>query len=173
MLFGEHRLDVTYPLPGRAEEGADEGRWPRLELEAIGKVNSPVLIAALEGWNDAGEAASSAISQLTLAWDAKSIGAIDPEDYYDFQVTRPVMEVAEGQAEELIWPTTRLALARPPEAGRDLVLVHGIEPDMRWRGFTSELVTAFSELGVELVIVLGALLADSPHTRPPPGTAAA
>src|SRR5260370_534998 len=118
MLVGEHRLGVTSPLPGGAEACAEEGRWPAIELDAIGKLNSPVLIAAFEGWNDAGEAASSAISQLTLAWDAKSIGAIDPEDYYDFQVTRPVMEVAEGQAEELIWPTTRLALARPAEAER-------------------------------------------------------
>src|SRR5260370_35423418 len=100
MLFGEHRLDVTYPLPGRAEACADEGRWPTIELDAIGKLNSPVLIAAFEGWNDAGEAARSAISQLTLAWDAKSIGARDPEDYCAFQVTRPAMEVAEAQAEE-------------------------------------------------------------------------
>ena len=107
---------------------------------------------------------AAAISQLTSAWDAKAIGEIDPEDYYDFQVTRPVMEVTEGHSEELVWPTTRLAIARPPEAGRDLILLHGIEPNMRWRGFTAELVTAFTELGVELVILLGALLADSPHT---------
>jgi proteasome assembly chaperone (PAC2) family protein len=132
-----------------------------------------VLIAAFEGWNDAGEAASSAVGQLSSAWDAKVIGGIDPEDYYDFQVTRPVIEVADGKATELVWPTTRFALARPPEVGRDLILVHGIEPNMRWQGFTAELVTAFTELNVELVILLGALLADSPHTRPLQVTAAA
>ncbi|HYK70632.1 MAG TPA: PAC2 family protein [Streptosporangiaceae bacterium] len=132
-----------------------------------------MLIAAFEGWNDAGDAASTAVSQLSAAWDAKIIGAIDPEDYYDFQVSRPSIEVANGHAEELVWPTTRLAIARPPDVGRDLILVHGLEPNMRWRGFTGELVTAFSQLDVELVILLGALLADSPHTRPLQVTAAA
>jgi hypothetical protein len=76
------------------------------------------------------------------------------------------MEVTDGQPDRLVWPTTRLSVARPAAAGRDLVLVNGIEPNMRWRGFTSELVTAFTELDVKIVILLGALLADSPHTRP-------
>ncbi|HEY2506011.1 MAG TPA: PAC2 family protein [Streptosporangiaceae bacterium] len=144
-----------------------------MELDAVGKLNSPALIAAFEGWNDAGEAASSAVSQLMSAWDAKAIGEIDPEDYYDFQVTRPVTEISEGRAEELVWPTSRLAIARPSGIDRDIVLLQGIEPNMRWRGFTAELVSAFSELGVEMVILLGALLADSPHTRPLQVTAAA
>ncbi|MGH3300422.1 MAG: PAC2 family protein [Streptosporangiaceae bacterium] len=143
-----------------------------MELDSVGKLTSPALIAAFEGWNDAGEAASSAVGQLSSAWDAKVIGEIDPEDYYDFQVTRPVIEVADSKSTELVWPTTRLALARPPEVGRDLILVHGIEPNMRWQGFTAQLVTAFTELDVELVILLGALLADSPHTRPLQVTAA-
>jgi len=82
------------------------------------------------------------------------------------------MDVSDGKAEELVWPTTRLAVARPPDIGRDLILLQGIEPNMRWRGFTAELVNAFTELGVELVILLGALLADSPHTRPLQVTAA-
>ena len=101
------------------------------------------------------------------------MGEIDPEDFYDFQVTRPVMEVTDGKTDRLVWPTTRLSLARPAGLGRDLVLVHGIEPNMRWRGFCDELVASFAELKVELVILLGALLADSPHTRPVPVTAAA
>jgi predicted ATP-grasp superfamily ATP-dependent carboligase len=83
------------------------------------------------------------------------------------------MDVTDGKTEHLVWPTTRLALAQPPGIGRDLVLVQGIEPNMRWRGFTRELVSAFTELGVEMVILLGALLADSPHTRPVPVSAAA
>jgi predicted ATP-grasp superfamily ATP-dependent carboligase len=144
-----------------------------IELDGIGKLTSPVIIAAFEGWNDAGEAASGVISHLSLAWQATPVGAIDPEDYYDFQVTRPVTEVAEGRTERLIWPTTRLLAAKQEAAGRDLLLVHGIEPNMRWRGFCSELVTSFSELGIELVVLLGALLADSPHTRPVPVAAAA
>jgi len=144
-----------------------------IELDGIGKLTSPVIIAAFEGWNDAGEAASGVINHLNLAWQATPVGAIDPEDYYDFQVTRPVTEVAEGRTERLIWPTTRLLAAKQEATARDLLLVHGIEPNMRWRGFCSELVTSFSELGIELVVLLGALLADSPHTRPVPVAAAA
>jgi len=144
-----------------------------IELDGIGKLTSPVIIAAFEGWNDAGEAASGVISHLSLAWQATPAGAIDPEDYYDFQVTRPVTEVAEGRTERLIWPTTRLLVARQELAGRDVVLVQGIEPNMRWRAFCAELVTTFTEVKADLVVLLGALLADSPHTRPVPVTAAA
>jgi len=144
-----------------------------IELDGIGKLTSPVIIAAFEGWNDAGEAASGVINHLSLAWQATPVGAIDPEDYYDFQVTRPVTEVAEGKTERLVWPTTRLLAAKQEATDRDLLLVHGIEPNMRWQGFCSELVTSFSELGIELVVLLGALLADSPHTRPVPVAAAA
>jgi predicted ATP-grasp superfamily ATP-dependent carboligase len=144
-----------------------------IELDGIGKLTSPVIIAAFEGWNDAGEAASGVINHLSLAWQAAPVGAIDPEDYYDFQVTRPVTEVAEGRTERLIWPTTRLLSAQQEVSQRDLLLVHGIEPNMRWRGFCSELVTSFSALKIELVVLLGALLADSPHTRPLQVTAAA
>jgi predicted ATP-grasp superfamily ATP-dependent carboligase len=144
-----------------------------IEFDGVGKLTSPVIIAAFEGWNDAGEAASGVISHLSLAWQAAPVGAIDPEDYYDFQVTRPVTEVAEGRTERLIWPTTRLLMAKQDTTERDLVLVQGIEPNMRWRGFCSELVESFTTLGAELVLLLGALLADSPHTRPVPVTAAA
>jgi predicted ATP-grasp superfamily ATP-dependent carboligase len=144
-----------------------------IELDGIGKLTSPVVIAAFEGWNDAGEAASGVINHLDLAWQAAPGGAIDPEDYYDFQVTRPVTEVAEGRTERLIWPTTRLLVARQDTAGRDVILVHGIEPNMRWRAFCAELVAAFGTVKAELVVLLGALLADSPHTRPVPVTAAA
>ncbi|HEY5356353.1 MAG TPA: PAC2 family protein [Streptosporangiaceae bacterium] len=144
-----------------------------MELDAIGKLTAPALIAAFEGWNDAGESATGAINHLSTAWDTKAIGQVDPEDFYDFQVTRPVMEVTDGQTDRLVWPTTRLSVAQPAGLGRDLVLVHGIEPNMRWRGFSSELVAAFTELEVEIVILLGALLADSPHTRPVPVSAGA
>jgi proteasome assembly chaperone (PAC2) family protein len=165
--------------------GRTRGRRWEIEFDGIGKLTSPAgpdspakltspaLIAAFEGWNDAGEAASGVVNHLGIAWQASPIGAIDPEDFYDFQVTRPVMEVSDGRTDRLVWPTTRLSLASPEGAGRDLVLVHGIEPNMRWRAFSDELVSSFTDLGVELVILLGALLADSPHTRPVPVTAAA
>jgi hypothetical protein len=107
---------------------------------------------------------------LGIEWESTPLTEIDPDDYYDFQVNRPVIEVVNGRAERLVWPTTRLSLARTTTTGlsRDIVLVHGVEPNMRWRGFTDELITAFRELGIELAVLIGALLADSPHTRPVP-----
>lgn len=127
-------------------------------------------IAAFEGWNDAAEAASGVVNHLGIAWESTPIAAIDPDDFYDFQVNRPVIEVTAGKTERLVWPTTRLSLARAADSGlpRDVVLVHGVEPNMRWRGFTDELISGLTELGVEMVILIGALLADSPHTRPVP-----
>jgi hypothetical protein len=129
-----------------------------------------VAIAAFEGWNDAAEAASGVVNHLGIAWESTPVAAIDPDDFYDFQVNRPVIEVVAGKTERLVWPTTRLSLARAADTGlpRDIVLVHGVEPNMRWRGFTDELVGGLTELGVEMVILVGALLADSPHTRPVP-----
>lgn len=144
-----------------------------MDVSEIGQLTSPVAIAGFEGWNDAGEAASGVVNHLGIAWQATPIGAIDPEDYYDFQVNRPVIEIEEGRIERLVWPTTRLSLVRaePPALPRDIVLVHGIEPNMRWRRFCDELVSTFAELGVEMVIVVGALLAEAAHTRPVPVSA--
>jgi len=136
----------------------------------VGPLTSPVAIAGFEGWNDAGEAASGVINHLGIAWQATPIGAIDPEEYYDFQVNRPVVEIEDGRTQRLIWPTTRISLARAEPSGlpRDVLLIHGIEPNMRWQAFSSELVDGLASLGVELVIVLGALLAETAHTRPVP-----
>ena len=135
-----------------------------------GPLAHPVAIAAVVGWNDAAEAASGLVNHLGIAWASTPIAAIDPDDFYDFQVNRPVIDVVAGKTERLVWPTTRLSLARAAATGlsRDVVLVHGVEPNMRWRGFTDELIAGFTELGVEMVILIGALLADSPHTRPVP-----
>ena len=133
-------------------------------------LTSPVAIAGFEGWNDAGEAASGVVNHLSIAWQATPIGAIDPEDYYDFQVNRPVVDIEDGRTQRLIWPTTRISLARTEASGlpRDIVLVHGIEPNMRWRAFCDEIVGGLTHLGVELVVMLGALLAEAAHTRPVP-----
>jgi predicted ATP-grasp superfamily ATP-dependent carboligase len=129
-----------------------------------------VALCAFEGWNDAAEASSGVVNHLGIEWESTPISAIDPDDYYDFQVNRPVIDVVNGRAERLVWPTTRLSLAQRDLTGlaRDVVLVHGVEPNMRWRGFTDELISGFRELGIELVVLIGALLADSPHTRPVP-----
>jgi proteasome assembly chaperone (PAC2) family protein len=135
--------------------------------EALPDLVNPVMLCAFEGWNDAGDAASGAVLHLEEVWGATQIAEIDPEDYYDFQVNRPEVVMEDGKR-EVVWPTTRLSVARIPLATRDVVLVHGIEPSMRWRTFTSELLGAARDLGVEMVVTLGALLADSPHTRPVP-----
>jgi len=135
--------------------------------ESLPDLVDPVMLCAFEGWNDAGDAASGAVLHLEEVWSATQVAEFDPEDYYDFQVNRPEVTFDEG-VRAVTWPTTRLSVARIPLATRDVVLVHGIEPSMRWRSFTQELLGAARELGVEMVVTLGALLADSPHTRPVP-----
>src|SRR4051812_4212546 len=138
---------------------ADTGGWPSLV--------SPVLVAAFEGWNDAGDAASGAIEHLELVWDAQPLTELDPDDYYDFQVNRPMVSLVDGVSRRITWPTTRFSYCRPPGAEFDVVLMHGIEPNMRWRAFCGELLGVIRELGVHTVVTLGALLSDSPHTRAP------
>ncbi|ALE73642.1 AC2 (Proteasome assembly chaperone) family [Pseudonocardia sp. Ae168_Ps1] len=128
----------------------------------------PVLIAAFEGWNDAGEAASTALEHLELSWDAEPLTSIDPEEYYDFQVTRPHVKLAGGVTRKIEWQTTRLSWATLPGTDRHVVLVSGIEPNLRWRSFCAELVGHAERLGVTKVITLGALLTEVPHTRPTP-----
>ena len=128
------------------------------------------MLAAFEGWNDAGDAASMAVEHLALTWDATELGALEPDDYYDFQVSRPTVRLVDGISREVDWPTTRFTTCTMPGSGRDLVLVRGIEPNMRWRSFCAEIVEKAHELGVGTVITLGALLADTPHTRPVPVT---
>ncbi len=139
-----------------------------IELEGVPELVDPVMIAAFEGWNDAGEAATSAVEHLEDVWDAQPVAALDPEDYYDFQVNRPEVTMETDGSRTITWPTTRMSWARPPGATRDVVLLRGIEPNMRWRAFTAELLALASDLGVETVVTLGALLADAPHTRPIP-----
>ncbi|SHK93323.1 Proteasome assembly chaperone (PAC2) family protein [Nocardiopsis flavescens] len=129
----------------------------------------PVLVAAFEGWNDAGEAASLAVEHLAREWDAHELCSLTPDDYYDFQVTRPRLTVVDGQVGPLEWPTTSVRVARMP-GGRDVVLVTGPEPNMRWRSYAADLLSIARELGVRRAVMLGSLLADAPHTRPIPVT---
>jgi len=136
-------------------------------------LRDPVLVGAFEGWNDAADAASDAIDHLERMWRATPLAAVDPDDYYDFQVNRPTVRLVDGITRSVEWPTSRLSVARPTGASRDIVLLRGLEPNMRWRGFCDELIEMTSELGVELTVTLGALLADTPHTRPVPVTGTA
>ena len=136
-----------------------------IELEDMSELRDPIMIAAFEGWNDAGEAATAAIEHLIDVWDAEPVAAIDPEDYYDFQVNRPRVVVEDGQR-RISWPTTRILLAESTLLDRDVILVQGVEPSTRWRSFTIELLEYARQIGVTTFVTLGALLADVPHTRP-------
>jgi proteasome assembly chaperone (PAC2) family protein len=141
-----------------------------IELADVPELTDPVMIAAFEGWNDAGEAATSAVEHLARVWKAEPFAALDPEDYYDFQVNRPTVGLDSDGRRRVTWPTTRLLAARVPSLGRDVVIVDGIEPSMRWRGYAVELLQCADRLGVTALITVGALLADVPHTRPIPIT---
>ena len=138
-----------------------------IELQDTGELRDPIVIAAFEGWNDAGESASAVVKHLAEAWGAEVVAVIDPEEFYDFQVNRPQSVTVDGRR-MVRWPTTRIMLARDTPVGRDVLLVMGIEPSVRWRTFATDLLSYVQDRGAQLMIVLGALLADVPHTRPIP-----
>ncbi|WP_053202213.1 PAC2 family protein [Jiangella muralis] len=144
-----------------------------MENDGARQLRNPVLIAAFEGWNDAGEAATAGIEHLESVWNAGSVASLDPDEYYDFQVNRPLVSVDDDGRRSIEWPTTRLSVVSIEEHGRDIVLLRGIEPNMRWRAFCAELLSVATDLGCEQVVTLGALLADVPHTRPVPVTVSA
>jgi proteasome assembly chaperone (PAC2) family protein len=123
-------------------------------------------VCAFKGWNDAADAASSALTFVGAALRARRFATIDPEEFYDFQATRPRIRLVEGRAREIVWPEVELYEARVPRAPRDLVLLSGTEPSFRWRTFGKVVVELTEALGTQLVVTLGALLADVPHTRP-------
>ena len=137
------------------------------------ELSRPVLVAAFRGWNDGAQAASLAAGYLAKSWGAEQFADIDPEGFFDFQATRPHVSLEEGLTRRIDWPETAFYRARPNGLERDVVLLLGIEPNVRWRTFTELVVGLASDLGVELVITLGALLADVPHTRPSPVTGSA
>jgi proteasome assembly chaperone (PAC2) family protein len=129
-------------------------------------LRAPALVCAFKGWNDAADAASTALGHVIDALEAHRFASIDPEEFYDFQNTRPRIQMIDGQARSIEWPDVKLYEARVPRAPRDLVLLTGTEPSYRWRAFTGLIVDLAESLGVQLVVTLGALLADVPHTRP-------
>ena len=130
----------------------------------------PILICAFRGWNDGGQGASLAVGYLARAWDATQFADIDPEEFFDFQVTRPQVTLIDGAQRKIEWPETAFHYASIPDLDRDAVILLGIEPNMRWGRFTTLVADLVAELGVDLVVTLGSLLADVPHTRPAPVT---
>ena len=129
------------------------------------RLRGPVLLAAFDGWNDAGEAATTALDAIGDALAAETFATIDPEEFYDFQATRPTVRLVNGHR-RVEWPAIELRAARLPAADHDLIVVRGHEPNLRWRTFASEIIQVASSLGVEMLVTVGALLADVPHTRP-------
>jgi proteasome assembly chaperone (PAC2) family protein len=139
----------------------DAFRWERKP-----DLRAPTLICAFKGWNDAAGSASAALEFIASRWGARRFAAIDPEEFFDFQVNRPTVRLTEGRTREIEWPELVLSSARVEGVDRDAVLLTGSEPNLRWRTFCRTLMSAARELDVGLVVTLGALLADVPHTRP-------
>jgi proteasome assembly chaperone (PAC2) family protein len=132
-----------------------------------------VLVSAFRGWNDGAQGASLAASFLAQAWEARRFAEVDPEEFFDFQATRPHVVLEGGLTRKINWPETAFYHGEVPGLERDAVLSLGIEPNLRWRTFCEEIVELAQGLGIELVVTLGALLADVPHTRPAPVTGSA
>lgn len=135
------------------------------EARELRGLRNPAVVAAFTGWNDAGGAASGVVEHLIERYDAGLAFAIDGEDYYDFQVNRPLTKIVDGRR-ELEWPTTEVFVANLPE--RDLVLIAGPEPSFHWQDFTASLASMLRSIKPELVVLLGAMLTDTPHSRPVP-----
>ncbi len=140
-----------------------------VSLEWRPDLERPVLIAAFTGWNDAAEAASAALDTLERGWEARRFGTFDAEEFFDFQTTRPQIKLTEGVTRRIVWPENALSATAPSletAGGRGVVFLSGPEPNFRWRSFSAAVIELAKELGVEVVVTMGALLADVPHSRP-------
>src|ERR671937_703444 len=131
-------------------------------------LRAPALVCAFTGWNDAGDAASAALSMIGASLGATRFARVDPEEFFDFQAQRPTVQISESRTRQIVWPEIEIYEARVPRAHRDLVLLQGPEPSYHWRSFCTAVVELAEALGVQMVVTLGALLADVPHTRPVP-----
>lgn len=139
------------------------------EFDGLPVLRDPVAIAAFEGWNDAADASTAVVEHLEEVWQAREVTMLDPEDFYDFQVNRPIVtRTDDDHSRHIEWPTTRFAVATPAGTERDVVLIRGIEPSMRWRTFCEQVLEVCHALEVSRIVLLGALLADVPYTRPLP-----
>jgi proteasome assembly chaperone (PAC2) family protein len=130
------------------------------------ELSVPILIAAFEGWNDAGDAASMSVKHLADQWNAQQFAHIDPEEFFDFSSTRPQVQLIDGRTREIVWPENVFLFVGKTTAGRDVILLRGNEPQLRWRTFCQLIVDVARTMNVAMVVTLGALLADVPHTRP-------
>jgi len=136
-------------------------RWERRP-----SLRKPVVIAAFEGWNDAGEASSIAVRYLCDRWNARPFARIEPEEFFDFTAVRPQVSLAEGEQQGITWPDTELLAAVVPDTDVDVIFVLGTEPQLRWHTYCAQIVDVTTGYDVRMVITLGALLAEVPHSRP-------
>jgi proteasome assembly chaperone (PAC2) family protein len=134
------------------------------------ELRSPLIVCAFKGWNDAGEAATAALGFLIDSFDATAVARIDPEEFYDFTAVRPTVRLSEGRTRVIEWPENSLHAAHVSGAEHDLLLLQGAEPSLRWKHYTELVVDLAREFDAHMVITLGALLADVPHSRPVPMT---
>ncbi|GAA1393249.1 PAC2 family protein [Luteococcus peritonei] len=139
--------------------------------DSLSNLRRPVVVVAFEGWNDASDSATNVVNHLGVTYDADVVFEVDGEEYYDFQMNRPRITSPDGMGREIEWPAVQIAVAALSE--RDVVLVSGPEPNLRWRSFTRALVSALRTVRPEMVVLLGAMLTDSPHSRPLPVTGTA
>ena len=150
-----------------------------MDIHKIPNLRSPVMLIAFSGWNDAAEAATGAASHILGAWTdqihaidestgvvPELIADVDPEEFYDFQVNRPMVYVDDSQIRSLTWPTTQVFGLQMPGLEFDFVIVRGVEPSMKWKSFVSELLDLADDLEVSMILTLGSMLADAPHSRP-------
>lgn len=143
---------------------------PHVEFQHRPTVSAPIIVCAFAGWNDGGEAATTALRYIRDLWSAREFAAIDPEEFFDFQVNRPTVHLEDGVTRRLKWPSCEFSAASP--FGQDVVLLLGVEPNVRWRAFSQAILAVAREVKVSLLVTLGAFLADVPHTRPAPVTVA-
>jgi proteasome assembly chaperone (PAC2) family protein len=141
---------------------------PYTHIEQIPSLRSPVLIAAFAGWNDAAESATTAARVLVEKWSAERFAEIDPEDFYDFTSTRPTVSVGPDYQRNLSWPDNSFFYHADPDLDNDVVVLVGAEPQLKWKTFTNEIMEVARQCGVSQILTVGALLADTPHTRPVP-----
>ena len=141
-----------------------------VDYRARPQLSKPVMICAFAGWNDGGEAATTAARTLRSQWGARRFAEVDPEEFYDFQVHRPTVRLVDGATRRTDWPTNRFSSARVGD--RDAIVFIGVEPNVRWRTYCDAILRVCTDMDVELLVTLGAFLADVPHTRPAPVSAA-
>ena len=144
-----------------------------MEILQIPSLRDPIMFIAFSGWNDGAEAATGALDHLLSAWTDSNddvvpvlIAQVDSEDFYDYQVSRPQVRVSDSMQREITWPGTQIFGLSIPSMKKDLVIVTGVEPSMRWKSFTREILDIADDLETSMIITIGAMLSDTPHTRP-------